>query len=185
MIGRLPTTLEIGGTEYSIRTDFRDALPILAALGDPELDDKQKLFVMLFDLYEDFEDIPQDDYEEAVKKANWFLNGGQESEPGSHPRVMDWEQDEALIFPAVNNVAGFETRSAEYVHWWTFLGYFMEVHDGVFSQVMSLRQKKAKGKKLEKWEQEFWRNNKRLCVLERKRSQAEKDLMAELNALLD
>lgn len=185
MIGRLPTTLEIGGTEYSIRTDFRDALTILEALGDPELDDKQKLFVMLFDLYEDFEDIPQDDYEEAVKKANWFLNGGQESEPGNHPRVMDWEQDEALIFPAVNNVAGFETRSAEYVHWWTFLGYFMEVHDGVFSQVMSLRQKKAKGKKLEKWEQEFWRNNKRLCVLERKRSQAEKDLMAELNALLD
>ena len=82
MIGRLPTTLEIGGTEYSIRTDFRDALTILEALGDPELDDKQKLFVMLFDLYEDFEDIPQDDYEEAVKKANWFLNGGQESEPG-------------------------------------------------------------------------------------------------------
>ena len=50
MIGRLPTTLEIGGTEYSIRTDFRDALTILEALGDPELDDKQKLFVMLFDL---------------------------------------------------------------------------------------------------------------------------------------
>ena len=138
MIGRLPTTLEIGGTEYSIRTDFRDALTILEALGDPELDDKQKLFVMLFDLYEDFEDIPQDDYEEAVKKANWFLNGGQESEPGNH-----------------------------------------------LSQVMSLRQKKAKGKKLEKWEQEFWRNNKRLCVLERKQSQADKDLMAELNALLD
>ena len=50
---------------------------------------------------------------------------------------------------------------------------------------MSLRQKKAKGKKLEKWEQEFWRNNKRLCVLERKQSQADKELMAELNALLD
>lgn len=185
MIGRLPTTLEIGGIDYAIRTDFRDALTILEAFGDPELDDQQKLFVMLYDLYEDFENIPQDDYEEAVQQANWFLNGGADSEPGRHPRVMDWTQDEKIIFPAVNSVAGYETRAAEYVHWWTFLGYFMEIKEGTYAQVMHLRQKRAKGKKLEKWEQDFWRDNKRLCELERRRSKEEEETRARLNAMLD
>ena len=43
-------------------------------------------------------------------------------------------------------------RAEKYMHWWTFLGYFMEVEDGLFSQVLSIRQKKARHKKLEKWE---------------------------------
>lgn len=185
MIGRLPTTLEVDGVEYNIRTDFRDALTILEAYEDPELEDREKIFILLYDLFEDFEELPPEGYEDAVKQANWFLNGGSESEPGRHPRVMDWTQDEQMIFPAVNSVAGFETRSAEYIHWWTFLGYFMEVREGVFSQVMSLRQKKAKGKKLEKWEQDWWRENKKLCVLEKRKSQDDIEAEARLRALLD
>ena len=185
MIGRLPTTLSVGGHAWSIRTDFRDALNVLEAYGDPELEDQEKVFVLLFSLYEDFEDMAPDDYEEAVEQANWFLNGGQESEPGRHPRVMDWEQDEALIFPSVNSVAGYETRAAEYIHWWTFLGYFMEIKDGTFQQVMHLRNKKAKGKKLDKWEREFWQENKNLCVLKTKLSKEEQEAKDALTKLLD
>ena len=97
---------------------------------------------------------------------------------------MDWEQDEAIMFPAINKVAGFETRSAEYIHWWTFMGYYMEISEGVFSNVLNLRMKKAKGKKLEKWEREFWNSNRDICTLKTKLSseeQAEKD---RINALL-
>ena len=67
--------------------------------------------------------------------------------------------------PAVNKIAGFETRGRQTIHWWTFYGWFMEIDDGLFSQVLSIRQKLAKGKKLEKWEQEFLRNNQKLCEL--------------------
>ena len=42
------------------------------------------------------------------------------------------------------------------------MGYFMEIHDGIFSQVMTLRAKKAKGKKLEKWEREYYDENREL-----------------------
>lgn len=187
MIGRLPTSLEVGGEEFAIRTDYRDVLNIFAAYEDPELEDKDKLFVLLYVLFEDFEDLDPDDYEEALKQANWFLNGGsttpQDERP--NPRVVDWEQDEQILFPAINSVAGCEVRAQEYIHWWTFLGYFMEIRDGTFSQVLHLRQKKAKHKKLEKWEQEFWRDNKSLCEIKKRLTKEEEETKARLIAMLD
>ena len=65
--------------------------------------------------------------------------------------MMDWEQDSAVIIPAVNKVLGKEIRSMPYCHWWTFLGAYMEIGDGVYQQILQIRQKKLKGKKLEKW----------------------------------
>lgn len=185
MIGSLPVSLDIAGCEYPIRTDFRDVLTIIEAFGDPELEDKEKVFVCLYVLYEDFDAIDQDDYEEAYRQAIWFIDGGNISaDVAKKPRLMDWEQDERILFPAINNVAGFETRTAEYIHWWTFFGYFMEIQEGVFSHVLALRQKKAKHKKLEKWEQEFWSSNKDLCVLKTRLSKEEQEAKDRLNALL-
>lgn len=39
---RLPETIELGGEEYDIRTDFRAILDILKAASDPELSDSEK-----------------------------------------------------------------------------------------------------------------------------------------------
>ena len=185
MIGSLPTSIEINGEDYSIRTDYRDILTILSAFNDPDLEDKEKIYICLYILYEDFEEIPQDDYEEAYVEAIRFIDCGADPKSEKSPRTMDWEQDERILFPAINNVAGFEIRSKKYVHWWTFMGYFMEIREGIFSQVLALRQKKAKGKKLEKWEQEFWGSNKDLCVLKKKLSKAEKEERDRISALLD
>lgn len=185
MIGELPKSVNINGVDYSIRSDFRDVLKIVCAFSDPELENNEKVYICLFILYEDFESIPKEDYEAAFKAAMKFIDHGIEGDDSKSPRVMDWEQDESIMFPAINKVAGFETRTAEYIHWWTFMGYYMEISEGVFSNVLSIRLKKAKGKKLEKWEREYWSANKNLCVLKPKltaEEQAEKD---RLNALLD
>ena len=72
----------------------------------------------------------------------------------------------------------------EYLHWWTFLGYFMEITDGVFSQVLGIRTKKAKHKKLDKWEQEFYSKNKALCALRPKLTAQEEEAKKKLNELL-
>ena len=62
-----------------------------------------------------------------------------------------------------------EVRALPYLHWWTFLGYYQSVdHDGLFGFVLTIRQKKARGKKLEKYEQEFYRSNVNLCRIEEK-----------------
>lgn len=185
MIGELPKSVNVNGVDRPIRSDYRDILKILCAFNDPELENSEKVYICLFIFYEDFDGISQADYEAAYKAAMLFIDHGTEPDNGKSPRVMDWEQDENIMFPAINKVAGFETRSAEYLHWWTFVGYFMEISEGVFSNVLSLRLKKAKRKNLEKWEREYWNANKSICVLKPKltaEEQAEKD---RLNALLN
>lgn len=185
MIGLLPKKLTVNGREYAIRTDYRDILKIIVALNDVELTSEEKLLVCLVILYEDFETIPAEDLKEAYGQAVWFIDLGEEPEEKRNPHIVDWEQDERIMFPAINNVAGYEVRAVEYLHWWTFMGYFMEIHDGTFSQVVSLRNKKAKGKKLEKWEREFWSSNKNLCVIRKKLSQEEREKKEKLMKMLD
>lgn len=181
MIGLLPKSLEINGTEYRIRSDFRVALLIFEAFNDSELNDCEKVQICLECLYEE---IPEDT-ENAYKKAVWFLDGG--DIPKSKPlrrKTFDWKQDESLIFSAVNKSAGFETRSADYIHWWTFLGYFSEIGESLFSQVLNIRTKKAKGKKLEKWELEFFSEHRDLINIRQTYSAEEQAEIDRLNALL-
>lgn len=181
MIGALPTSLTVDSKEYEIRSDYRVALLIFQALDNPDLTKQEKCLIYLQSLYKE---IPEN-IEEAFSKAAWFLDGGSVSKSKKAPaRILDWEQDEHIIFPAINKAAGFETRSADYLHWWTFLGYFNEIGEGLFSQVMNIRSKRSKHKKLEKWEEEFYKDHKELIDLKRKYSTAEKAQIDRLNELL-
>lgn len=185
MIGRLPVSLFVAGNKWDIRTDYRDILTIMEAYNDPELSDREKTWVMLHIIYVDFDQMPPKALNEAAEQAVWFLDCGQEEDDKKPPRkLMDWEQDEAILFPAINKVAGQEVRAVEYMHWWTFMGYFMEIEDGIFSTVLSVRQKRAKGKKLEKWEQDFYLNNKSLCDLKTKYTAEEQAEIEYWNKLL-
>ena len=172
MIFDLPTALEFGGRSWDIATDYRDILRILEAFEDPDLSDEEKAAICLYNLYTDMEEIPADQMQAAFDAALRFIDQGHGDEGGG-PRTMDWSQDAPLIFPAVNRSAGFEVRSVEYLHWWTFLGYFMEIRNSTYATVLGLRQKKARGKKLEKQEQEFWSHNKAICVIKRRETEEE------------
>lgn len=184
MIGELPASVSVGGRNYRIRTNTKDILEILKAMNDPELEAEEKVLVCLIIFYKDYEQIPVKALEEAFEKAVDFIDCGMKHEDSCPVRTMDWEQDAAILFPAVNKVAGFETRTAKYLHWWTFVGYYMGISDGVFAQVQSLRAKKAKNKKLETWEQEFWNSNKNLCVLHEKLTKEEQEKKDRLNKML-
>lgn len=171
MIGCLPTSLEIDGRDYEIRTDFRVVLLIFEAYNNPELSDIEKTMACLNCLYKD--DVP-DNVNEAVKKAVWFLDGGDIPKSKQAPvKIMDWEYDQSIIFPAINKVAGYETRTVDYLHWWSFLGLFNEVGEGLYSQVMNIRSKRAKGKKLEKHEREFYNDHKELINIKEKLTEEE------------
>ena len=171
---RLPDSLSVNGTDHKIRTDYRDVMNIMAAMEDPNLEDSEKVYVTLFVLYEDFEDLSPDDYEEAFNQALWFLNNGETSQDTKRSaKLIDFEQDERLLIPAINRVAGFEVRSVEYMHWWTFLGYYMEIGECTYSSVINIRSKRASGKKLEKWENEFFLKNKDIVLIKEKLSDEE------------
>lgn len=175
MIGELPTSLEIGGQAYAIRTDYRVILNICQAFNDPDLNEKEKCYVCIRCLYEDYDRIPREHIQEAVEKAYWFVGGGDVPQENVQPiKVMDWKQDESIIFPAVSKVAGYSVRTAEYVHWWEFIGLFNEIGDGLFSEVISIRSKLGKGKKLEKYEREFYKNHRKMIDLQKRLTADEK-----------
>lgn len=176
----LPTSLTIGGVGFSIRSDYRAVLDILRAWNEPDLDDESKTIVMLQILFPDWADIPAERLQEACEKACEFIDCGQAPEDNrTSPRLMDWDQDAGIIIPAVNRVACTEVRALPYLHWWTFFGYFMEIGgECMFSSVLDIRRKKAKGKKLEKHEQDFYKSNKSMIDLKSRLSeedQAKKD----------
>lgn len=175
MLGELPKKLNINGKEWTIRSDFRVVLNIFQAMNDVELDEAEKVTVMLDCLYTDFSKMESDDYEEAMKQSVWFINGGKyEDNKRPEKKILDWEQDEQIIFSAVNKVANCELRSKKYVHWWTFLGYFSEIGgEGLFATVINIRNKKNQGKKLEKYEQEFYKKNKTLIDFKEKYTEEE------------
>lgn len=184
MIYDLPDSVNFGGKDWKINTDFRDVLNILTAFEDPELTNAEKAYVCLYNIYPEYEEIPHDQIQQAYDAAIEFIDHGHPDDKKPSKKTMDWVQDAPLIFPAVNHVAGFETRSADYIHWWTFMGYFMEIKDSTYSTVLSLRQKKARGKKLEKYEQEYWKNNRAICELRRKETEEDKEEKARLEAIL-
>lgn len=161
----LPATLNVAGKEYEIREDFRAALDVITAFGDESLSESEKVQAAMEIMY--FPVLPPEKHiQEAFEQILWFLDCGIQHEDGPKPRTMDWEKDSSIIFPAINKIAGFEVRCNKVIHWWTFYGWFMEIDDGLFSQVLAVRQKLAKGKKLEKWEREFLNNNRKLCELD-------------------
>lgn len=177
MIGKLPKTLTVNGKEYAIRTDYRDCLLILQAFIDANLNDREKSTVMLQILYKDYKSIPQEDIQKALEKAVWFLNCGdsiKESKIKEKP-LYDFEHDEQMLFSAVNKVAGTEIRSLDYLHFWTFIGFFNEIGEGMFATVINIRNKKNKHQKLEKWEQEFYAHNKEMIDLPERLSKEEKE----------
>lgn len=158
---KLPTSLNIGGVDFTIRTDYRHILKILQAFGDPLLIDWMKINVLIVILYEDYESIPVENVMEAFEKGKEFIDYGRNKK--SSFKIMDWEQDAQMIVSEINKISNLQDiRITEYMHWWTFLGYYMGIGDGLFSQVVHIRNKKAQGKRLEKWELDFYKKNRDL-----------------------
>ncbi len=193
MIGALPETLTVGGVDYPIRSDYRNVLYVFEAFSDPELTQEEKWIVAIYLLFEPFtcdDDVLETvengfNVDEAVKQIIWFISAGKESGDKKEFPVYDWEQDEQMIFSEVNKVAGKETREEEYLHWWTFLGYFNGIGEGNFSFIVGIRSKLNNHKKLEKHEREFLNKNKKLVELQKRMTKEELEEEAERKALLD
>lgn len=177
MLGYLPTAIKIAGKNYRIKTDYRDILRIVAAFNDDELTDSEKIYVCLKQLYIDFDAIPTEQFETAYKSAMAFLDCNMKSSDRPGPKLINWEKDEPLVFPAINKVAGFEVRSVKYMHWWTFIGYFQGIDaNDTWGFILTIRQKRAKHKKLEKHEQAFFSANTALCLVDEVQDIKEKPL---------
>jgi hypothetical protein len=167
----LPKKLRIEGRKYKIRSDFRACLDIFAAFDDEELTEPEKAVVAYEILYA--KKPPEEHFEEAVNQAYWFLNGGDLIHgDDKKQRLFSWEQDSTFIFSGIDKSLGYSSRSSKYLHWWEFLAAFMDISDGMFSNILRLRQAKSKGK-LTKEEREYYTENKALLELTTKAEREE------------
>ena len=177
MIGLLPKSLVIDGIEYDIDSDYRTALLIMQMYNDRALSVLNAQMTMLNIL---FTTIPEGESEpvtiipenisEAIKQAMWFLNIGDNDDNNgdvkSIKRTIDYKKDEQLLFSAVNAVYTKDVRSERYMHWWTFYGLCQAIDgESLISYIISIRNKLFNGKKLEKYENEFYNQNKDLIII--------------------
>ena len=181
----LPLSLEVGGRAYRVNADYRDMLDLMARLNGPEEDERTRLYIALALFYEDLAQMPQEDYGEAVRRMFWFINGGRDEAPARpQPKVIDWEQDGSLIVADVNRVAGCEVRSLQFCHWWTFLAWFQGIGEGQLSTVVSIREKRRRGKKLEAWEREFYQEHREMVDFKKRYTDEEREEQERLKRRL-
>ena len=182
----LPKKLTVCGVEYDIRYDLRCILDIISAMEDTELSNQEKAFVAVSIFYHDFSNMPYANYQEAVERCFWFINGGADRLKNSEKRLVCWEQDFQHILSAVNRVVGADVREIPYdeeentggLHWWTFLTAYMEIGECLFSQIVRIRDLKSRGKKLDKAEEEWYRRNRHLVDFRQTFTEAEEEILS-------
>lgn len=159
---KLPVTVSVCGREFSIRSDFRAVLDALAALSDSAMAEQERIAAALQIFYPNYKQIS--DPWAAFSAAMSFVNLGKETpqEQAKKPQLVHWDNDVEILAPAIDKVLGFSCRRCEYLHWWEFIGAYYGIGDGLFAQVVNIRNKRAKGKSLEKHEEQFARDNAEL-----------------------
>lgn len=177
----LPESVEFHGRSYQLNADFRNILKIFSQLEQADLPEalRWRIASLLFYTPE----LAEEDYEDGLLYLASFLQPGENSS-GDGRKRLDWQADALPIIAGVNAAAGQEIRLLPKVHWWTFLSWFHAMPPGELSTRVAIRDKLQKGKKLEDWEQEYYRQNKAAVDLKPVYSMEEKAEMERLQQLL-
>ena len=178
----LPVSFSVGERIYAIHADFRDILEIFTYLEDPDLPEYLRWEIAMALFYK--ERIPEEHRKQALEFLIRFICCGEKNDrPG--PKLIDWQTDAMTIVSDINKVAGQEVRSLPFLHWWTFMSWFHSIGEGQLSTIVGIRDKLHRGKKLENWEKEFYRENKQRVDMKKRYSQEELREQEKWKALLD
>lgn len=172
----LPHSAVIGGVSYSFHADYRDILAILRYLEDASRPEYVRWRIAIALFYEG--DIPREHQQEAMEYLADFISLEESaSKPG--PKLLDWQQDAQAIVADVNKVASAEIRALPFLHWWTFMAYFNAIGEGQLSTIVSIRDKLSRGKKLEKWEQDYYQKNRDRVDMKKTYTPTETELLKQ------
>lgn len=144
LINKLPAKIKVGDEVIEINADFRNCLKIIIAYEDNDLTIQEKHLIMLKLLYKT---MPQD-IEKAIIQGIKFLNCGEETiNSKENERVYSFKKDAKYIYPAVSQASKVDLETVGFFHYWKFFYYFLDIPDNcTFSNIISFRQKKNKGK---------------------------------------
>lgn len=119
----LPDSIEDGGEEYPIRTDFRRILYAMKAMGDANITPRDRMRLVKHALYP--ERVPAQPWTAVLP----FIRCGKDAPDETGDRDFDYEQDAAEIYSAFMQVYGIDLFAIPELHWWRFCALL----DGIFS----------------------------------------------------
>ena len=114
----------------------------------------------------------------AINEMTSIIGIGNENNENK-PSLMNWQQDFQNIAAPVSRILGYSVRNPDnYTHWYDFIGAYQEIGDCYWANVISIRLKRNKGKKLEKWEQEFYREHRKDIEIQENLTEDEKEWLS-------
>lgn len=111
---KLPTTVWENGEAYKINSDYRAVLRVFRMMGDPEIAEADKPWLLRILFYP--EKVPAN----AEEHFGRFVRMGMEPEPGTSEKDFDYEQDAPEIWSAFMQTYGIDLTTVEYLHFWQF-----------------------------------------------------------------
>ena len=141
LLDRVPDTLNVAGTRYSINTDFRVWIRFEKLLTE-ENDNDDELLNSIFKLV--FSDqIPSPEhFQEAVNEILWFYKCGKDiSKKGvsGKKNVFSYDYDDGYIVAAFKEQYGINLNT-EPLHWWEFHAYMLSLSENTeFVKIMGYR----------------------------------------------
>ena len=164
----LPQSVIINNTEYFFKHDYKSVLYAIQPFDSPDLLEEEQIEIAFERFYIDSENIKDSDLQESIQAMMLFISCNKPNLSTKKQKpLFSWEKDINLIIRPINKVLGHDIRQ-DNMHWWTFMSYFMEIGESTFQTYVGIRDKKNRGKKLEKYEEEIFKNNKDEIILKNK-----------------
>lgn len=180
LINKLPTKIKVGDETLDINADFRNCLQIIIAYEDNDLTIEEQHFIMLKRLYKQ---MPKN-IELAIAQGIRFLNCGEENHTNNNinkPRVYSFKKDAKFIYSAVSQANKIDLENIDFLHYWKFYYYFLDIpNDCVFSNIVSLRQKKNNNKLTDE-DKKIYKESAALLDLEYEYHKEESEFMKLFN----
>ena len=180
LLDKMSTTVEIGGVEYEIITDFRTWIEF-ETLMQSDLESRDKILEALQLVFP----VLPDNINGAVDRLLWFYRCGKEPAEYKSKKqddIYSYEQDDGYIYSAFLEQYGIDIQAVEYMHWWKFKNLFTSL--GTETQIVKIMGYRSIdiSSKMSKEQREFYKEMKRVYALPK--SQTEKEKMSDIDKVL-
>lgn len=184
-----PKSLNIGGAEYPINSDFRTVLRYneqLKRVSEEDLEGIVRCMQMIF-----CKALPEN-LIEAIQSLNWFIRCGRKEKKRrpsnkllgiNSNQPFDFETDGEMIYSAFkrNDVYGIDLHEIPYLHWWEFIALLDDLPDSVkLSRVMEYRTIDTSNKNLSKETRDVYMALQRYYKIQVEKDQRNEELIKAL-----
>lgn len=152
LVDLLPFTVNVGGIEYPINTDFRTSILFEQAVCNPDIKEED-LYKILLDYYYKGIKITNDNVIGLIGEALRFYQGKTGTENNNdnevnensekeveNEKIYDFDYDAPYIYSAFMQQYGIDLQDIKYLHWWKFKSMFTSLkEDCKFCKILEYR----------------------------------------------